>query len=304
MPDNEVIMTVASWEERFLLGLKALIKTPPSKVVMYFLKEYADITEENRTEASQICRERNITLLPKQLTFNDPVMSWKTVLNSIFELDLAAKRVTVDITTMPREIIWTVFDLLQAAGAEVTYAYHKPREYSREWLSRDPGRPRLVFKLAGVTRLRASTKLLILTGFDVDRVRQMIFFFEPELTLIGMQTGEQFDNQAFNVCKHVETFKDERRIHLFDVNAYSNDHGFAVIEEQIKPHLENSNIIMTSLGPKLTAVALYKLHKLYPNTSLAYAPSGEFNTTYSKGISETITGRLKFEPRAVSESQP
>ena len=51
---------------------------------------------------------------------------------------------------------------------------------------------------------------------------------------------------------------------------------------------------MTSLGPKLSAIALYLLHRKYAGTSLVYAPSNEFNKDYSNGLGEAVTGMLDF----------
>ena len=60
--------------------------------------------------------------------------------------------------------------------------------------------------------------------------------------------------------------------------------------------------VMSSLGPKLTSVALYQIHRQYPQIALVYAPSGEYNPNYSKGIGDTITGVAMTdkapEPRA------
>ena len=50
---------------------------------------------------------------------------------------------------------------------------------------------------------------------------------------------------------------------------------------------------MSSLGPKPSAIALYRLKKKYPQTSLAYTPSNEFNRDYSYGIGEKCTGQLE-----------
>ena len=70
------------------------------------------------------------------------------------------------------------------------------------------------------------------------------------------------------------------------------DHGQAVILEQIRPYLDSHNIVMSSLGPKLSAVALYRIQREHPQIGLAYAPSREFNKDYSSGISDAITGIL------------
>ncbi len=293
MSYSGAIIMVASWEERFLFGFQRWInQSPPANALMYYYEEYAKETEKNRTQVNKLCEQKDLPLNEYKLSFNDPARSWKVLYETIKVSEMAGKRVTVDITTMPRETIWTVLDLLEEVGARVAYVYQKPERYNTEWLSRDPGRPRLVYKLAGIAQLGAPTKLIILTGYDLDRVKQLIAFFEPELSFLGIQVGDQFYNQSLNVEKHKKEFGSDPGVKLFDVDAYSNDQGFNIIEEQIKSHLEHSNFIMSSLGPKPSAVALYRLHKLHPETALAYAPSGEFNPEYSYGIGEPVVGQL------------
>lgn len=182
-------------------------------------------------------------------------------------------------------------DFLTENRAIIQYVYHTPERYSNEWLSRDPGRPRIVYKLGGEAKLGLPTMLLILTGYDPERVDQLIRFFDPYYTLLGVQSGEQFNNQSMNVANY-EHYKREPGVTLFSFDAYEDDHGFSSIETQLKIYLDNYNIVMSSLGPKLSAIALYKLHEKYPQTALAYAPSNEFNLEYSFGIGKTFTNQL------------
>ena len=189
---------------------------------------------------------------------------------------------------MPREVLWTVLNLLASSVTSLQYVYHRPEKYNEDWLTRDPGKPRLVPKLGGVARLGIPNKLLVLTGYDADRVKQLIAFFEPVSVLVGLQAGSQFDNQARNVQRCKETLKDEARVEYFEVDAYSEGHGYEAIKEAVKSHLGTANIIMSSLGPKPSAVALYRLHKEHEQTALAYAPSNEVNPDYSRGIGEAL----------------
>jgi len=293
MAPNDIIITVASWEERFWLGFKRIAEqSTPSTVVMYYYKEYASVTKAHRDCVAAFCNNRGIKVLGAELCFQDPVASWRALYDSVSSLEACGKNVMVDITTMPREAIWTVLDIIQDQGAIVQYAYHKPAAYNQEWLSRDPGRPRLIFKLAGVARLGAPAVLLVLTGYDPDRVRQLMVFFEPKVTLLGIQTGEQFENQTLNADRHLREFKNEPGITCFDVDAYCDDRGLSAIETQVKAYVQDTNLIMSSLGPKLSAIALHYSHRLHPESSLAYAPSNEFNPEYSAGIGETVVGVL------------
>ncbi len=296
MIDNNILITVASWEERFQLGYERLIEeSTPEKTVVYYLKEYAHRTEENRLRVKELSESKGIELVEHELTFDDPAQSWTVLFDTLKALEIDGKQITVDITTMPRETIWTVLDLLEGARDSIlNFAYHKPGHYSEEWLSRDPARPRMVYKLSGIARLGAPTRLLILAGFDLDRIRQMIEFFEPELSLLGIQAGDQFDNRRF-IEKHKEEFGHRPGTSIFEIDAYSEDQGFQIIEEHIRPHLQDSNMVMSSLGPKPSAIALFRIHKLHSGTGLVYAPSREFNPDYSSGIGETLVGKVSID---------
>ncbi len=290
---NRWMLTVASWERRFLEGFEHSIdEYVPSNVIMYYYQDFADWSSLNRRKASRLCKQKGIDIQECVLSFASPAQSWLTLYDTSIELDVRNSVVVVDITTMPRETIWTIFDLLEGKSAIIQYVYYEPKRYNKQWLSRDPGEPRLVYKLSGEPRMDLPTKILILTGYDVDRIRHLIQFFDPQQTLLGIQTGNQLNNQMLNVERTQKAFEGEPHIGWFEVDAYADDHGFEVIKKQLDQTLTNSNVIMSSLGPKLSAIALYKLHKLYPQSSLAYNPSNEFNRRYSFGLGRSHRGSL------------
>jgi len=289
--NSNLFITVASWEERFLIGFKRIIKKSNlTDVQMYYFEEYAERTVNHRQAVKELCKKRSIHITDYQISFKNSAESWKTIYKNMASLAPAAN-VTVDITTMPREIIWTVLSLLDTNCIKASYVYHKPASYDKEWLTRDPAKPRLVYKRAGMTKLGVSTCLLILTGYDVDRVQQLINFFEPSTTLLGIQKGKQLNNLKSNIEKS-KKYEKEPGVKVFYVDAYCSDHGLAEIEKHIAPYIKTTNLVMSSLGPKLSAIALYKLNRKYPDTALAYAPSREFNPEYSHGIGKTFTGSL------------
>lgn len=291
MMNSNLFITVASWEDRFLLGFKRIVKKSNlTDVQMYYFEEYAGLTSEHRHAVKELCKKKNIKINDYQISFRNSAESWKTIYKNMAILK-SAVNVTIDITTMPREIIWTVLSLIDTNSVKASYVYHKPASYDEEWLTRDPAKPRLVYKLAGMTKLDVSTGLLILTGYDVDRVQQLINFFEPSTTLLGIQKGKQLNNLKNNIEKS-KKYEKEPGVKLFYVDAYCPDHGLAEIEKHIQPYIKTTNLVMSSLGPKLSAIALYKLNRKYPDTALAYAPSREFNPEYSHGIGKTFTGSL------------
>jgi len=293
MTQLDALITFASWEDRFYLGLEKTFRIyATGNIVMYYYEEYADRTKENRAKISQLCAKKRITLKSTKIAAKSPADSWRIYGNEFLATQWTSKNVLVDISTMPRDSIWSLFFFLKKAGANISYIYYRPATYG-DWLSRDPEKPRLLFKHSGVARLGYPTGLVIVTGFDPDRTLQLINFFEPKLALVGIQTGSQFESNKKNVNAHRLALRGHHNIHIFKLDAYTVDHGQAIIEQEVSKYMADYNIIMSSLGPKPSAVALYKVCRKYPDVALAYAPSREFNLDYSHGIGRKIGGKLE-----------
>lgn len=290
---SDVIVTVASWEERFILGLEELIKNTQAKsVLMFSYTEYDHWSKDNVESATELCKVNNVTLVPHKLNFATPLETWKAVIPAVEELIKKETTVTLDISTMPREVIWIICDLLNTKAVKAQYAYHRPKEYAEDWLSRDPGTPRFVYKLSGVSKLGLPTTLVILTGFDVERAKQLVRFYEPENLIIGLQVGDQYENSKRNRDKHISGFTRNKEIKWFDVDGFSLEKSIDALEICVGEIVNKSNVILTSLGPKISSLAIIKYHLKYQQTSIAYAPSNEFNKDYSHGFEDTICNNL------------
>jgi len=284
---------VSSWEDRSVLGCERILKDCQiENAILFNYKEYNEETTSNRKKLSKLFSENNSTLKEIELSFYDPAATWKKIFKSINELSIIGKNVLIDISTMPRDAIWTIIDLAKFNKADVSIVYHTPNTYSTKWLSRDHKKPQIVYKMGGITNIGMPTKLLIVSGFDIERIVQIINYYEPQHVLMGVQKGTQFNNQSLNTDKVKERFQTYRDFTIFSIDAYKKDFGFTEIENALASHIEESNIILNSLGPKLSAVALYKIHEKYEHTSLAYTPSGQYNLKYSVGYKDTIYSKL------------
>ncbi len=288
-----IIIAVASWEERFVLGMDLLIKKlNPSKIILFYYEEYAEWTEENRKVVKDSCNNTNINLIQSKLSFMSPIRTWVTILKNIENIVNENGKITLDISTMPRESIWMTCYCLHQKRCSIQYVYNKPDFYSDDWLSRDPGRPRIVYKLGGITGLRKPSTLVIITGFDVERTKQLIRFYEPHNTIIGLQKGDQYENFKKNRDNHKKSLNRNKDIIWFDIEGYSLEETLSSLVKELKEYNKNTNIILSSLGPKISSLALYKLHLKHENTALVYTPSNEYNIQYSKGLKEQIFGIL------------
>lgn len=287
---GNVLVTVASWEERCALGTERLLQSEKYEaVVMFFFSEYQKWSARNRFTIRELCAREGIRLEEHDLSFETYAESWERICSVVDPGRLNAKRYTIDITTMPRETMWTIFWRIQRSGVQLRYVYHRPEKYG-DWLTREPGSPRLVFKLSGVAKLGSPTKLLILTGFDIERVEQLMDYFEPEATALGLQVGTQYDNCGRNAEKHRERYRTRGDVEFFEVDAYAEDRGAAAIGGQLQNMVGDANVVVASIGPKVSAVTLFHMQRLWPDIGLVYAPAKEFNKEYSEGIGESLWG--------------
>ena len=296
MNRSKWLITVASWEERFLLGMGEVLKEHTvSDSLLFYYSEYKKWTKANRKKTLSWFQEYGVHYTEVEISFGDPVRSWH-ILHDRIVTQAVKGDALVDCTTMPRDTLWTCLKMLQKTRTVVDYVYRLPRSYDLEWLSREPSRPALVYKLSGIATLGRPTCLIVTTGFDPERTRQLMWYYEAPVICLGFQSGTQFGNQDQNIGRHRAALKEEYGefdVGEFTVDAFSRDHGESAIAAQIEKYSATHNIVMTSLGPKLGAVALFRLHSKFPETALSYTHCREFNRDYSKGISESYWGVIK-----------
>ena len=114
---------------------------------MFYESEYADRTFRARQNAQKNADLQGITVDEIKISIDNPALTWKTLFDTILKRKDFSLEVIVDITTMPREVIWIVIDLLLLGKEALKYVYNRPTSYNKDWLSRDPAKPRLVYKL-------------------------------------------------------------------------------------------------------------------------------------------------------------
>ena len=278
MTDPFTLVVFASWEDRFREGfIRFLPDNVPSRVLMFYYNEYAEKTAPNRAKAKELCQSLNVPIAEKELRVEAVPQNWKVLRETLTSIPRQSHAV-VDVSTMPREIIWITFWFLDLAEVTTDYVYHRPKKYG-EWQSRDPQRPRLVCKMSGLPKLGARTAIVVVAGYDAERTGQLISFYEPSITLLGLQKRNEMSPNTER--QRAQRFGRRSAVTTFETDAYSTDHGQDVLEKQMKPFLESHNIIMSSLGPKLSAVAMYRIHRNQRDIALTYTPSRQFNPLYS-----------------------
>jgi len=291
MNNNKLwLITMGSWEARFVLGVEHLVSVNKfDGISVIFSKEFSEKSLDNRMKVKDICTKEQLHSVSVEIEFDEQV---KTYISIEQHIDLIKSRIVdssitliLDITTMPRELIWTCLTLCCDEKIHVEWVYYPPNKYDDEWLTRDPGIPRMVLRRSGVTRYGKPTAIVVITGFDTDRTLKAISYFEPSIVLLGIQTGEQYENLKRNANEQKVQLRPELgNIETFDMDAYSDDHGMKLLSEKIKLLLPDFNVLLTSLGPKPSAVTVYEITKLFPEIGLFYVPARKYNDKYSLGI--------------------
>ena len=288
----DTIVCVTSWEPRFALGLeRTLARWSTNQVLAYFIGEYGERTRKARRALRELVgRFSDVLLCERELRFGAPEETWRTLQNDLGAGGAVGRRILIDITTMPREIIWSGLYWLESTSAEVYYVYNRPEQYAREWLARDPINPRLVFKMAGTLEIERPTALLAVTGFDENRCRQAIEFYEPARVVLAGQAGQQHENEQRNIGPGFSA--GSTVLEHSTVDAFGQDHGYSVLRGQVRELSQEHNVILCSFGPKPSAIALFRLQREFPQTALAYIGCKEYNSEYSSGLGEAIAGKV------------
>lgn len=297
------LVTVLSWEDRYFLGLeKNMAEYKPSKVILF--KYNNPLTSEWKRENFQKTKDLvGDKLEIIELDGSNPNENW-FVFKHTFSKFCEKKNVLVDITTMTRETIWLSLFNCKINGCETNYVYYKPKPdgYSPNWISRDPGKPRLLYKMSGIAKLGAPSLLLVTGGYDIQRLDSLIYNFEPKETMLFFQDGDDHRNKEnFKDCQ--DLFRTKYNIELlYEYDAYDVEASYNLILEKLlekeygnaETYLNSYNIIFNSLGAKTSAITLFNIWLKYPQVALSYIPSREYNKEYSVGIGKSYTGKIPF----------
>lgn len=297
MKRNITLYTVLGWEERFLLSTNHILeKYDIDKVCLICFTDYSHMNNmnKNRKAIKDLLIEKNIDLNFIELEYSDSISNWKK-LGDFFN-SVKPKEVIINITTFPRETIWTFLFFLRLSSPRVTYVYYKPQSYDKGdgGLTKNHKSPRLLFKHSGVFDLDKKLALFIITGFDHNRTDLLIEHYEPTKVVYLSQKGKQFENMKRNCGISPKTAYENVIIENISFDSYNINESYNTLVELIKNN-SDYNIIITSQGPKTSAISTYNAYLENKNVALAYVPAREFSGEYSFGFNnEPVIGEINY----------
>lgn len=290
----DTLICVLGWEDRFHQGMKIILeKYVVNKVLMISFDDYKSMEgiEKNRSFINELAVERKFELLNINLNYSDSVGNWK-ILDEFFKEEFFGDKLLINITTFPRETIWTLLFFLKKNHQKASYIYFKPKGYDKDWLTKNHKTPRLLFKHSGIFNLEKPLALFIITGFDTTRLETIIDYYEPSKVVLFCQRGEQYNNILRN-----QGFS-EKNSKLYEkvvIDNYNVTESSQTLDELIKKY-DEFNIIMTSQGPKTSAISTYFSYlNSQKQIALVYVPAKDFNPNYSFGLNpEYIEEEVEF----------
>lgn len=304
MKGNITLFTVLGWEERFLLGTNHILdNNDVDHVYLVCFTDYVHMNHmnENLKTIKELLAEKNIGLSIVELEYGNSISNWKKL--DVFFNSTEFEEVIINITTFPRETIWTFLFFLRKSVSSVTYIYYKPGSYddSEGGLTKNHKSPRLLFKHSGVFDIDKKLVIFIITGFDHNRTDLLIEHYEPTKVVYLSQKGEQFENMIRNCGICPKTAYENVVIENVPIDSYDIYESCKTLNSLIESH-SDYNIIITSQGPKTSAISTYLAYLENSNIALAYVPAREFSGEYSFGFdNNSVIGDVKFK-REITKS--
>src|ERR1035437_3553320 len=134
----DLVISVAGWEDRFVLGIERdLGRLDVSELLLFAFREYTEQTKPNRRRVAELASKSDILFNEVEVS-REPLDLWRAIRSTLNE-SFQGKSVLVNLSTMPREVLWWTFLQLEALQCEVQYVYYKPERYAYDWLTRDTG---------------------------------------------------------------------------------------------------------------------------------------------------------------------
>lgn len=281
--NTRILIAPAGWEDRYQEGVTYDIeKFKPCRIIVPYSLQYRDRTEPMREKLRGVASNYNVTYEEHEHDYSDSAKLYLSLYETHFKDIDESHMVRFNATTSPRDMIWYSLHFLTFNRVLTEFSYFRPTNYPDTYLSRDAKAPSLIIKRSGIAYPDRPTCILALAGYDNERLWQLERRFEPKTMLVGVQTGEQLDNKERKISDD-RLQRDGRRSFEFDgydVSPQAVEYLIQELDKLSEPH----NIIAASLGPKPSALTLFRLTQKMPEIGLAYISSADYSARYSEGI--------------------
>lgn len=276
-------ISCASWEERFIDSLVYdYNKYKYNNIVLFYFNDekFKGLSETSVHLTNEFAKKNGITLNIVEVGFENQIEIF-TQATSILSLQLSDQNY-LNITTMPRHLLYVTLDILQKSQNPFDVLYYVPEKYGNE-IAKNPEVPQLLLKHSGIFEADKETLLIISAGLDKERIFQLYYYFEPKKIVII----EEKNNYA-NIN---ERDRDSFRSDLEELNAeyyirdsFDANNITSFLQNDLSNEIETYNTLLCAIGPKIASLELFKYNLINPRCGIVFALSREYSKDYSIGI--------------------
>ena len=284
-------ITSLSFEDRCLAlpsDIMASDETEKEVVVLDFSGyENVDPYLANRARIIQSLAAANCSTRTFAVSLASP-LDGRRQLEELIREECPAK-VLLDISTLPRNYLFTICHLLAESKVDTTIRYYKPEIYGRQ-LSRGVRRVQAIPGFEGDAVGVGATILVLILGFEGYKA---VYAWEQlgaskTVALIGDPPYKQdflgiAQRNNSELLERLGDRADVRPLHTFDVETAHKQ--LLQVYEDLWRQYENVEITVCPLGTKPQSLAAFALAYQHPSVSVAYVSSLIYYTgDYSKGF--------------------
>lgn len=216
---------------------------------------------------------------------------------------LTLKSIVVDITTFTHEGFLILFNLLRRrfAGYNICYLYASAAEYSvgavdsEKWLSKGIGEIRSVLGYSGRFLPSRKLHLVVLVGFEHERVNELIRRYEPSFISLGYgESTEPGAEKHHPPNRH--GFEKVRAVYgnaaEFTFYCYDPQKTKEIVQRQAKK-FPDTNVVIAAFNTKLSTLGVALASLENDSIQLCYAQALIYNyAAYSEPGDKAYVVRL------------
>ncbi|MCP1299409.1 hypothetical protein NK356_09545 [Chryseobacterium sp. S0630] len=194
--------------------------------------------------------------------------------------------IIIDITTFTREVLLILLKALNNEWylnrSNIQLVYTPAENYPCEWLTRGIRYIRSIFGYSGMILPSKKLMLVILNGFENERTEEIINSFEPNAILLGRPSyeesiNEQLSNRGKANFDEIKQKYQSNIIGEFEFSCMEIEKTIKVVENLIKTHGEEYNIILSPLNNKISTIAVAFVALKNENIQICYASANQYN---------------------------
>jgi hypothetical protein len=164
--------------------------------------------------------------------------------------------------------------------------YVSPTDHG-PWLSRGFRNVRNVVGFSGVHDPTQPTVLVVLTGFEPDRVLKVIDEHEPRKVLMGIGDPPTTDRFLARNIAEQQLVLSRQDVEEFRFSAANIQECYEQLRGILEPYLVSNNVVIAPMSTKLSTLAVLLLTEQFPQVQITYCVPGEYNVReYSSGAKD------------------